>query len=285
MSSNESVRSGALYVVATPIGNLADLSPRAQSVLSGVTAILAEDTRLTGAMLTHFGLHKTLIAVHDHNETEVSASLVERLRAGDSFALVSDAGTPLISDPGFGLVRAARVASVPVLTVPGPSAAIAALSISGLPTDRFVFCGFLPPKSAARVKALQALAGESRTLVFYESSHRIVESVEAFVEVFGTARRLCLARELTKLYEESVTAPAAEVLAWLRADANRSRGEFVLVVEGAEAVAQDTDVEKLLRILLTELPPSRAARVATEISGGSRKEIYALAVKLGGREE
>lgn len=286
MSSNESeVRAGALYVVATPIGNLGDLSPRAQRVLAGVSAVLAEDTRVTGSMLAHFGIQQKLITVHDHNETEMCAGLVARLQRGESFALVSDAGTPLISDPGFSLVRAARAAKVSVLVVPGPSAAVAALSISGLPTDAFVFCGFLPAKAGARLKALQELSRESRTLVFYESSHRIGESLQALTQVLGGSRRGCISRELTKMYEESYTANLEEIRAWLTEDENRTRGEFVLVIQGAEPQPGDVNAEQLLRILLAELPPSRAARVATEISGGSKKEIYALAVKLAGRDD
>lgn len=286
MSSNESeVRAGALYVVATPIGNLGDLSPRAQRVLAGVSAVLAEDTRVTGSMLAHFGIQQKLIAVHDHNETEMCAGLVARLQRRESFALVSDAGTPLISDPGFSLVRAARAAKVPVLVVPGPSAAVAALSISGLPTDAFVFCGFLPAKAGARLKALQERSRESRTLVFYESSHRIGESLQALTQVLGGSRRACISRELTKMYEESYTANLEEISAWLTEDENRTRGEFVLVIQGAESQLGDVNAEQLLRILLAELPPSRAARVASEISGGSKKEIYALAVKLAGRDD
>lgn len=286
MSSNESdVHAGTLYVVATPIGNLGDLSPRAQRILGEVSAVLAEDTRVTGAMLAHFGVQQKLIAVHDHNETEICVGLVARLQRGESFALVSDAGTPLISDPGFSLVRAARAARVPVLAVPGPSAAVAALSISGLPTDSFVFCGFLPAKAGARLKALQALVRESRTLVFYESSHRIGESLEALAQAFGGGRKACISRELTKMYEESYTANLEDIKQWLKEDVNRSRGEFVLVIQGAEPQPGDVNTEQLLRILLAELPPSRAARIAAEISGGSKKEIYALAVQLAGRED
>lgn len=285
MSSTESeVCAGTLYVVATPIGNLGDLSPRALRVLTEVGAVLAEDTRVTGSMLAHWGVQQKLMAVHDHNESEVCAGLVARLQRGESLALVSDAGTPLISDPGFSLVRAARAAGVPVRVVPGPSAAVAALSISGLPTHAFVFYGFLPPKSGARIKALQELVRESRTLVFYESSHRIAECLESLVQVFGRGRRACICRELTKLYEESYTGTLEEVSVFLSEDSNRVRGEFVLVVEGAEPQPGSDDVEKLLRILLAELPPSRAAKVAAEISGGSKKEIYALAVKLGAGE-
>lgn len=273
------VRPGHLYVVATPIGNLSDLSPRALKVLDGVTRICAEDTRNTGALLAHFGIRKPLSALHEHNESEAVAPLLKALRDGDSVALVSDAGTPLVSDPGFVLVRAAREAGLPVIALPGACAAMAALSVAGIPSDRFVFEGFLPPKAQARSKRLQELAGETRTLIFYESSHRIAECVDAIAAVFGAERRLCLARELTKLYEDGLTAAAAEVATWLRADANRERGEFVLVCAGAPDT-QGGDGERVLRALLRELGASQAARLAAEISGERRNELYALALRL-----
>ncbi|WP_206675563.1 16S rRNA (cytidine(1402)-2'-O)-methyltransferase [Solimonas terrae] len=287
MSSPTKLVAGHLYVVATPIGNLGDLTPRAQDVLEGVAAICAEDTRTTANLLTRFGIHKALIAVHEHNEDEICARLVERLRGGDALALVSDAGTPLVSDPGFALVRAARAANVPVVTIPGPCAAIAALSISGLPSDRFVFEGFLPSRTSARRERLTALAPESRTLILYESSHRIADCVADIVTVLGAERPLCLARELTKLYEESHSASAAEVAAWLQADDNRRRGEFVLIVGGApDAVDQrQAEGERILRILLGSLPASSAARLAAEISGARKKELYALAVQEGGSSD
>jgi 16S rRNA (cytidine1402-2'-O)-methyltransferase len=274
------VAAGHLYVVATPIGNLGDLSPRAQAVLAGVDRILAEDTRSSRALLAHFGIATALAALHEHNEAASSAQLVRELGGGASFALISDAGTPLISDPGFVLVREARAAGVPVVAVPGPCAAIAALSICGLPSDRFVFEGFLPAKSAARRARLQALAGETRTLVVYESSHRIADTLADLAELFG-GRSIGLARELTKLYEQSVVLPARALPGWLAEDANRGRGEFVLLIAGAEA--QDDargDGERVLRLLLRELPPSTAARLAAEISGVRRKQLYALALQL-----
>lgn len=285
MSNGTPVVAGHLYVVATPIGNLGDLSPRAQAVLGAVDAICAEDTRNTSALLAHFGLKKPLLAVHEHNEDEICARLVARLQAGETLALVSDAGTPLISDPGFAVVRAARDADLPVLTVPGPCAAIAALSISGLPSDRFVFEGFLPAKSAARRERLRAFAAETRTLIVYESSHRIVDCVDDIAVELGAGRPLCLARELSKLYEQSLRAPAAEIAAWLRSDANHTRGEFVLAIGGAAADAQpqQAEGERVLRILLgASLSASSAARLAAEISGARRKELYALALQLSG---
>jgi len=278
------VAAGHLYVVATPIGNLGDLTPRAQAVLESVAAICAEDTRTSAHLLTHFGIRKPLIAVHEHNEDDVCARLVERLRGGDALALVSDAGTPLVSDPGFALVRAARGAGVPVVAIPGPCAAIAALSVAGLPCDRFVFEGFLPARAAARRERLAALAAETRTLIVYESSHRIVDCVNDIVAVLGADRPLCLARELTKLYEDSITTTAAEVATWLQADDNRQRGEFVLIVGGAAAVADERQAEgeRVLRILLGSLPASSAARLAAEISGARKKDLYVLAVQQRG---
>jgi 16S rRNA (cytidine1402-2'-O)-methyltransferase len=282
-SGATAARPGHLYVVATPIGNLGDLSPRARAVLASVDRIAAEDTRTTGAMLAQFGVRTPLVALHEHNEDRIAADLVRDVAAGRSLALVSDAGTPLISDPGFAVVRAAREAGVPVIAVPGPSASIAALSISGLPTDSFVFVGFLPAKSGARRQRLQALCGETRTLVFYESSHRIADSVDDLEAVFGASRRACVARELTKLYEESRTATLAELRDWLAADANRQRGEFVIVVEGAAAAVSDAaQGERVLQLLLRELAPSAAARVAAEITGVPRKALYAAALRLSG---
>ncbi|WP_028009495.1 16S rRNA (cytidine(1402)-2'-O)-methyltransferase [Solimonas flava] len=284
MSAPARIAAGHLYVVATPIGNLDDFSPRAQEVLGGVAAICAEDTRNTAHLLTHFGIKKPLIAVHEHNEDEVCARLVARLQAGDALALVSDAGTPLISDPGFAVVRAARNANLPVLAVPGPCAAIAALSVSGIASDRFVFEGFLPAKAGARRERLAELATETRTLIVYESSHRIAEALADIVAVLGAERPLCLARELTKLYEESRRDSAAGIAAWLAADANRTRGEFVLVIGGAAEASdrRQSEGERVLKLLLGELPASRAARLAAEISGARRKDLYALALQLGG---
>ena len=283
--SSSPVAPGHLYVVATPIGNLGDLSPRAQKVLDSVDRICAEDTRTSSTLLANFGIRKPLLALHDHNEDQITGQLVAELKKGQTLALISDAGTPLISDPGFALVRAAREAGVPVMTLPGPCAAVAALSISGIASDSFTFIGFLPPKAQARRARLQTLATETRTLIFYESSHRILESVEDIAAQFPQ-RKLCLARELTKLFEESITASAAEVFAWLQQDANRSRGEFVLVLEGAPAEAQsdDAEAERVLRVLLKELGASQAAKLAAELTGRRKNELYAMANKLADAE-
>lgn len=283
--TSSSVAPGHLYVVATPIGNLGDLSPRAQKVLENVDCICAEDTRTSGTLLANFGIRRPLVALHDHNEDQITGQLVADLKLGKTLALISDAGTPLISDPGFALVRAAREAGVAVMTLPGPCAAVAALSISGIASDSFTFIGFLPPKTQARRARLDALAAETRTLIFYESSHRIVESVQDIAALFPQ-RKLCLARELTKLFEESVMAPASEVSAWLRQDANRSRGEFVLVLEGAPAAAQadDGEAERVLRVLLREMGASQAAKLAAELTGRRKNELYALAHRLAGSD-
>ncbi len=282
------LEAGALYVVATPIGNLGDLSPRAQAILAAVSRIAAEDTRNTSGLLAHFGIRTPpggLVALHDHNESKVAEGLVAELAAGTTLALVSDAGTPLISDPGYALVRAARLAGRPVFTVPGPCAAIAALSISGLATDRFMFAGFLPAKSAARRTAFEALKAEPRTAIWYESTHRIEDSLDDLVAVLGPERRVCIARELTKRFEQSITLPAGELRDWQRQDPNRGRGEFVLVIEGAPEVADDREGERVLRLLLAELPASRAARLAAEITGAPKKPLYQLALKLAGDAE
>ncbi|MFP5356984.1 MAG: 16S rRNA (cytidine(1402)-2'-O)-methyltransferase [Gammaproteobacteria bacterium] len=280
------VAPGHLYVVATPIGNLGDLSPRAQAVLGAVDRVCAEDTRTSGALLSHYGLRPRLMALHEHNETRLCAQLVEALRAGESLALISDAGTPLISDPGFALVRAARAAGLPVITLPGPCAAVAALSVSGIATDSFLFCGFLPSKAGARRQRLESLRAQPCTLVFYEASHRILDSLQAMCEVFGPDRVGCLARELTKLYEQSHTAPLEALCRWLAEDPNRSRGEFVLVVAGApEETPQAAQTARVLEILLRELSPSRAARIAAELTGAPRKLLYEQALLLSAAEE
>ena len=267
---------GTLHVVATPIGNLGDLSPRALETLRTVDAICAEDTRHTRQLLSHFGLERPLLALHQHNEDAQAAQLVERLRAGQSLALVSDAGTPLVSDPGFRLVRAARAAGVAVSPVPGACAAIAALSVAGVPSDRFVFEGFLPAKAGARRERLAALAGETRTLLFYESAHRIEESLADFVTAFGAARRAVVARELTKLFETVLDGPLSDLLARVQADANQRKGEFVVVVEGAgdDADARVAEGRRLYARLVEHLKPSQAAKLAAELSGAPRKALY-----------
>lgn len=265
-----------LYVVATPIGNLSDLSPRAQEVLRSVAAICAEDTRHTGQLLSHFGISRPLVALHDHNEEAMAERVVSRLLGGESMAVVSDAGTPLVSDPGFRLVRAARAAGVKVSPVPGACAAIAALSVAGLPSDRFVFEGFLPAKAAARRERLQRLAGETGTLVFYESSHRIADSLADMAAAFGDDRPAVVARELTKLFETVLDGTLAQLRAAVDADDNQRKGEFVVMVQGAadDEEAKVAEGRRLYARLNEHLPPSTAAKLAAELSGAPRKALY-----------
>lgn len=270
---------GRLHVVATPIGNLGDLSPRALETLRSVDAIAAEDTRHTQKLLAAFGARATLIALHDHNEAAQSAQLVARMLAGADIALVSDAGTPLISDPGFRLVCAAREAGIVVTPVPGACAAIAALSVAGIGSDRFVFEGFLPNKAAARRERLEALAAEPRTLIFYESSHRIAATLDDAAAAFGPQRHAVLARELTKRFETVLDGTLAELVERLAQDADQHRGEFVLIVEGAPEGDDDAALvlgRRAFSLLREHLPPSQAARLAAEISGAPRKRLYAM---------
>ena len=267
---------GTLFIVATPIGNLGDLTPRALEVLRSVAAICAEDTRRSGQLLAHFGVSTPLVALHEHNEDALAQRVVDRLLAGESLALVSDAGTPLVSDPGFRLVRAARAAGVRVSPLPGACAAIAALSVAGLPSDRFAFEGFLPAKASARRDQLQRLAGETRTLVFYESSHRIAESLADMRAAFGADRPAVLARELTKLFETVLDGTLADLQARVDADENQRKGEFVVMVQGAgdDREARLSEGRRIYAMLNEHLPPSTAAKLAAEITGAPRKELY-----------
>lgn len=269
-------RSGTLFVVATPIGNLGDFSARGREVLASVAAICAEDTRRSGQLLAHFGISTPLLALHEHNEDAIAQKIVARLVAGDSLALVSDAGTPLVSDPGFRLVKAAREAGVPVSPVPGASALVAALSVAGLPSDRFIFEGFLPARPKARREHLQSLAAEPRTLIFYESSHRIEEALDDAVAAFGADRPAVIARELTKLFETVLDGSLAQLAERVRADDNQRKGEFVLMVHGAgeDADAKVAEGLRLYAKLKEHLPPSTAAKVAAELSGAPRKSLY-----------
>ncbi|QWP78621.1 16S rRNA (cytidine(1402)-2'-O)-methyltransferase [Lysobacter sp. K5869] len=267
---------GTLHIVATPIGNLGDLTPRALDTLRTVAAICAEDTRHTRQLLSHFGLERPLLALHQHNEEQQAAQLVARLQAGDSLALVSDAGTPLVSDPGYRLVRAARAAGIKVSPVPGACAAIAALSVAGVASDRFAFEGFLPAKTSARRERLTKLAAEPRTLLFYESAHRIEETLDDMAAAFGGARGAVLARELTKLFETVLDGPLESLAAQVKADPNQRKGEFVLIVEGAgeDADAKVIEGKRLYAKLSEHLPPSTAAKLAAELSGAPRKALY-----------
>lgn len=270
---------GVLWVVATPIGNLDDMAPRAVAVLKAVDVVAAEDTRTSQALLARYGIATRTVALHDHNEREAGAKLVARMGAGESVALISDAGTPLVSDPGFRFVRAARAAGLSVQVVPGPCAAVAALALAGLPTDRFSFEGFLPHKQAARLDALRALADEPRTQVYYEAKHRIVEMLRDLAATHGPARDVVVARELTKLHETVLAGAAAEVAARIEGDREQQLGEFVVVVAGAPEAdrksQQLAEGRRVLALLLAaDIPASRAARLAAEITGAPKNALY-----------
>ncbi|MCW5568306.1 MAG: 16S rRNA (cytidine(1402)-2'-O)-methyltransferase, partial [Dokdonella sp.] len=254
---------------------------RALDVLKRAGLVACEDTRVTGKLLAHYGIRARLLRYDDHSGDDARAALLDRVRAGESVALVSDAGTPLVSDPGYRLVRAARAAGCEVSPVPGPCAAIAALSVAGIASDRFVFEGVLPARPAARRERLQVLAGETRTLIVYESSHRIVETLADLRAIFGDEREAALARELTKRFETVIAAPLAQIHARVIADGDQQRGEFVLVVAGAqggEEAALLAEGRRVFALLREELPPARAARLAAAISGAPRKALYADAV-------
>jgi len=269
-------RPGTLHVVATPIGNLGDLSPRALDTLRTVDAICAEDTRHTRQLLSHYGIERPLVALHEHNEDALAERIVARLQGGESLALVSDAGTPLVSDPGFRLVRAARAAGIRVTPVPGACAFVAALSVAGRPSDRLAFEGFLPAKASARRERLAHLAAEPRTLVFYESAHRIEDALADLAGVFGGERPVVLARELTKLFETVLDDTLASLADRVAGDPNQRKGEFVLVVRGAEDDGSAALLEgrRLYAKLKELLPPSKAAKLAAELSGAPRKDLY-----------
>lgn len=267
---------GVLHVVATPIGNLGDISERALATLRAVELICAEDTRHTRALLAHFGIDKPLFALHDHNEEAAAVQIIERMNQGVSVALVSDAGTPLVSDPGFRLVRAAREAGLKVTPIPGACALVAGLSVAGLPSDRFVFEGFLPSKASARKARMQQLAAEPRTLIFYESSHRIVDCLADACEIFGAQRHVVIARELSKLFETVLDGPLDDVRRRVNADPNQQKGEFVVMLAGAH-VAEDAKLhegQRIYKALSDHLKPSVAARIAAELSGAPRKALY-----------
>ncbi len=272
---------GTLYVVATPIGNLEDLTPRARQTLAAVDLIAAEDTRHTGRLLSHIGCKTPQMALHEHNEDRVTPLLIERLKSGNSVALVSDAGTPLLSDPGFALVRSAHRNRIPVSPVPGACALIAGLSVAGLPTDRFCFEGFLPSKPKARRARLEELAAEGRTIVCYESVHRIAATIADLVQCFGGERPAFIGRELTKLHEQCVASPLAELAGQLDEQRIEPRGEFVIVIGGGDRQnALSADVDRLLLEFAAELPARRAAAIAARVTGHRRNELYRRLLEL-----
>ena len=273
---------GVLYVVATPIGNLGDMSQRAITILQAVSVIAAEDTRHTRQLLQHFDIHTDCLALHEHNERQVTPALVARLAQGESVALVSDAGTPLLSDPGFHLVREAVAQGFTVVPVPGPSALMAALSAAGLPTDRFCFEGFLPNKSAARCRRLEALRAATSTLVFYEAPHRILATLQDMHAIFGAERQVVLARELTKHFETFLRGTLEEVLQQVESDANQQKGEMVILLQGAsaeETPGLDIESQRVLKILLRELSVKKAASLAAEITGAKKNRLYEFALQ------
>jgi 16S rRNA (cytidine1402-2'-O)-methyltransferase len=274
---------GLLYVVATPIGNLADITLRALETLKTVDAIAAEDTRHTSGLLSHFGISKKLIAVHEHNEHQSAEKLLLLLQAGEHVALVTDAGTPGISDPGAVVVDIVRKAGVKVVPIPGVSAVITALSVSGIQQNGFLFHGFLPASGAARRKALESLKSQTVTLVFYEAPHRIVESISDMANVLGAGRRVTFARELTKTFETIYSCELGLASAWLQADANQQRGEFVLLVEvepAKDAEEISADAQRVLKLLLAELPLKQAVKLATDITNEKKNGLYELALSL-----
>lgn len=281
-SSPLSPQLGVLYVVATPIGNLDDMSLRASKILASVALIAAEDTRHSARLMQHLGINTPLAPCHEHNERDQGDRFIARLLAGDDVALISDAGTPLISDPGFHLVRKARAAGVRVVPVPGACAMVAALSAAGLPSDRFIFEGFLPAKRAGRLARLGAVREEVRTLIFYEAPHRLLESLEDMREVFGDERVVVLARELTKTFETIRDLPLAQMCQWVAEDTNQQRGECVLLVsgwqipEGDEALS--AEALRVLDLLLAELPLKKAAALAAQITGVRKNLLYQVAL-------
>jgi len=279
---------GILYVVATPIGNLQDITLRALDTLKAVDAIAAEDTRHTSGLLSHFGISKKLIAVHEHNEHQSAEKLLMQLNAGESIALVTDAGTPGISDPGAVVVDLVRKAGVRVVPVPGVSAVIAALSASGIVQNGFLFHGFLPASGAARRKVLEALKTQTVTLVIYEAPHRIVDSVADMCAVLGSERRVTFARELTKTFETIYSCTLSDAVAWLEADTNQQRGEFVLLIEAAaikDAEEMPEETVRVLKLLLADLPLKQAVKLATEITHEKKNVLYDFALQLKQQSE
>jgi 16S rRNA (cytidine1402-2'-O)-methyltransferase len=286
-TAQQSYPMGTLYVVATPIGNIADISLRALHLLSIVDAVACEDTRNTAQLLTRYGLHKPLIAAHQHNEHEIAVKIISRLQAGERIALVSDAGTPAVSDPGAIIVDAVRNAKLNIFPMPGASAAITALSASGFIQDQFYFVGFLPAKSGQRETALKSLIHHQATLIFYEAPHRIIECTQALFDIFGKERRIVFAREISKLFEEIHRCHLSEALAWLQSDQHREKGEYVLLIEGEKQETNQDDVEsrRILSILLEECSVKQATQLAASITGLKKNALYQLALDIKNKSE
>jgi 16S rRNA (cytidine1402-2'-O)-methyltransferase len=272
------VSKGILYIVATPIGNLMDLSPRAQETLSSVDLVVAEDTRHSQRLLNHFGIKSRMLSMHEHNEEQRVDYIIEMMLDGKSIAQISDAGTPLVNDPGFRLALASREAGLEVTAIPGATAPIVALTLSGLAVDRFSFEGFLPTKQQARERSLQELSRENRTMIFFESPRRILATLEAMSSVFGEERKVSVARELTKMHESVHTAQLVELIEWIQQDPNRQRGEFVVVVEGApkQSEVDSSEAQRIVKLLAEELPPRKAAAIAAEITGLKKNALYRM---------
>ncbi len=276
-----SIIKGSLYIVATPIGNLEDLSPRAKAVLENVDLIVAEDTRHSKPMLNQFGIETKVRAYHDHNERAQTPVLIEQLQAGASIALISDAGTPLICDPGYHLLLAAHAEKIKVIPIPGPSALISALSVAGFSSEKFVFEGYLPARKTARQQRLQQLKDETRTLVFYEAPHRILASMEDAIICYGGDRQAVIAKEISKQHENIQRGTLAGLLQWLHSDKDLTKGEFVVVIQGDKTSQFDTqEASRILKILLVDHSVKQAARLTSEIMQGNRNDIYKLAMDL-----
>jgi 16S rRNA (cytidine1402-2'-O)-methyltransferase len=278
-----SFKKGSLYIVATPIGNMGDMTERALTTLADVDVIAVEDTRRSGQLLRNFEISTPMIAVHEHNERQICDSLLARIEKGENIALISDAGTPLLSDPGYFLVSQARERDISVVPIPGVSAVITALSVAGLPTDRFAFEGFLPAKSTARQQKLEKLKDETRTVIFYEAPHRIVEMLKDCQLVLGGQRKVVLARELTKTFETVHGDVLEKLIPWVEADENQRKGEFVVLLQGAQMREDkeiDAESERILLILLKDLPVKQAAALAANITGLKKNALYQLALSL-----
>jgi 16S rRNA (cytidine1402-2'-O)-methyltransferase len=278
---------GTLYIVATPIGNLQDITFRAIETLKSVSLIVAEDTRHSQPLLQHYAINTKILTLHEHNERESTEKLLNQLKQGLSIALISDAGTPLISDPGFHLVKAARAGGIKVVPLPGPCAAIAAMSVSGVATDRFVFEGFLPAKAGARKLRLEKLRNEERTMIFYEAPHRIQALLQDMLQVFGSNRMVVMARELTKLFETITAQPLAALIAWVDADTNQRRGEIVVIVEGKDSKTEENEpsFKHTLAILLDALPLKQAVEVTMKLTGQKKNTVYETALQLKNKSE
>lgn len=272
--------SGTLYIVATPIGNLGDMSPRAIETLKSVTLIAAEDTRHSKPLLQHFGINTATCAYHEHNEAQQTRKLIEKLQNDESIALISDAGTPLINDPGFYLVAEALQHAISVIPIPGPSAVVTALSIAGLPTDRFVYEGYLPAKSGARKKKLDQIKNEARTLVFYETPHRIKEAIQDIAAVLGDKRRMTLARELTKQFEQIVQGDVSTIMQQLDDDTIKQKGEFVIVVEGQAAqIIEDAEIIRIYELLTEKMSAKDAVALTAKITGKNKNAVYEISLR------